>query len=180
MNVFSRPLIVLVIGLLVGAGLVFATLHLTGKSNRIAFVNLSQVYTEFTMKKELETKLTNVQQSRKRILDSMGVQLNLLSMRLQGAKLNADDPLQLDFQRRQEEYAYQQQNFESDNQAMTDQYTAQIWKQINQYVQDYAKANNYEFILGGDGSGSLMYGEASRDITKEVNVYINQRYKGVH
>lgn len=173
----NKNIILILCSFLLGAVLVFSLSYLLNKKDRIAYVNLSKLYNEFEMKKELESKLMNVQQARKTIIDSMGLSLDQLAMKVQTMK--SDDPLRVDFERRREELAYKQQDFEQDNQALTEQYTNQIWKQINQYVQEYAKTNNYDFILGGDGSGVLMYGNDSKNITDEVKNYINQQYKGV-
>ena len=50
---------------------------------------------------------------------------------------------------------------------------------LNDVILDYGKENECDYILGADGSGSLMYAKDSDDITKDVLVYINNKYKGV-
>lgn len=178
MHPIRKQVFILLVGLIVGAGTIFAAVRLFSQPSRIAYANLPELYNAFTMKTELESKLQHVQQTRKTILDSIGLQLNLLATNLQAQKPKQDAPQVIDYQRRQQEYAYQQQHFEEDNRALTDQYSSQIWKQINQYVQDYAKEQGYDYVLGGDGSGTLMYGKDSHNITEALKTYINTRYKG--
>jgi outer membrane protein len=173
----NKNVLLLTLSFLLGAAIVFGLVYFLNKKDKVAYVNLSKLYNEFEMKKELEAKLMNVQQARKTILDSIGLTLDQMSLKVQNTK--DGDPLRIDFERKRQELAYKQQDFDQDNQALTEQYTSQIWKQINQYVQDYAKANDYDFIFGGDGSGVLMYGNDKKNITEEVKSYINQQYKGV-
>jgi outer membrane protein len=50
---------------------------------------------------------------------------------------------------------------------------------MSQYINDYGKKNNYDLILGADGSGTLMYSKAKYDISEEIIIFINNKYKGV-
>ncbi|MCW3071742.1 MAG: hypothetical protein JWO44_1632 [Bacteroidetes bacterium] len=141
----------------------------------IAYVELETVYNNFKMKKELEAKLTNVQQMRKNILDSLKIQLKALSYSIKSEK---DEEAIHSYQVKKQEYLAKQQSFEEDNQATTQAYSAQIWKQINQYTKDYGKSNGYTMILGSDGDGNLMYADEQKNITSEISDYIDKRYAG--
>ena len=52
------------------------------------------------------------------------------------------------------------------------------YNQINSMVEEYAKENNYDFVLGTTQEGNLMYGAPSRDITEEVLTALNKKFKG--
>lgn len=52
-----------------------------------------------------------------------------------------------------------------------------VFKQINSYVEQYAKDNGYDLILGTTNEGSLMYGHKAIDITDEVTDALNKQYK---
>jgi outer membrane protein len=149
---------------------------------KTAYVNLTRVYNEFELKKQLEQQLTSVQQIRQKTLDSLELGLNMLSRNLQNIDTEKQKQVYLEkageFDNRRQEYAYRQKMFSEDNATLTQQYSEQIWKQLNQYVKDYGDANGYEFILGGDGSGTMMYAEAENDITETLVVYTNERFKG--
>jgi len=145
------------------------------RRDKVACINLAGIYDEFPMKKELEARLMNVQQARKNILDSLKIELNALSLSIKSQK----DFVAIDeFQAKNKLYAMKQQAFEEDNAAVTDNYSSQIWKQLNQYIKDFGKENEYTFILGADGSGTMMYATEQKDITKEVSEYVNKRYHG--
>lgn len=165
----------LILSAIVIIALVCFWLVIKNHESKFAYVEIETVYNEFPMKKELEGKLTNVQQARKNILDSLKIQLNALSASVKSEK---DIEGIRVFQTKKQEYLLKQKNFEDDNQTTTQNYSSQIWKQINQYVKDYGKEKNYTFILGTDGSGALMYGDEKVNITKELSDYVNLRYQG--
>ncbi|MBT1705601.1 OmpH family outer membrane protein [Chryseosolibacter indicus] len=73
----------------------------------------------------------------------------------------------------QYEEAIDQKIDEEDNKMMS-----AVLNQINSFVEEYAKENNIDIILGTTLSGSLLYGEQSMDITEQVLSSINNKYKG--
>ena len=145
---------------------------------KTAYMDVKKVYNEFTLKKELESKLTNVEQTRKTILDSLELQLKVLSKQLE-VLTKRDEQKENIFSAKREEYLVKKKQFDEDNQAMTQQYSEQIMKQLNQYVQDYGKTNGYTYIHGADGNGSMMYADDKHNITDEVTKFINEKYKGI-
>lgn len=142
---------------------------------KLAYVKSNEVYNEFELKKELAAKLTKVQNQRKAILDSLILPLKMLSAQL---KEHKDQKLFMQFQLQQQNYLDKKKEFEEDNQRLTEEYSNQIWKQINQYIADYGKEKGYAFIYGATGSGSLMYAGDHYDLTNEISVYVNEKYKG--
>lgn len=142
----------------------------------IAYVINGQLYDDFDMKKQFEARSTNVVQMRKGMMDSLTLRLNMdiQSWRANGGKDTAQERI---LKMRQQELYVKQQQFEQDNQQMGDQYDQQIWKQLNQYVQDYGKAHGYSFIFGATGDGGIMYAGEALNITNEMKVYVNERYK---
>lgn len=144
------------------------------RAPKVVYVELTQVYTDFELKKELEGKLDGIKLKRKQILDSLELDLTALSKR---AETNDKKAIAL-FEEKRIEYLQNEQNFSQDNEVMTQEYSGRIWKQLNQYIQDFGKENDYEYILGADGSGAVMYANGQNNITNEVKKYVNQRYKG--
>jgi outer membrane protein len=53
-----------------------------------------------------------------------------------------------------------------------------VLNQVNSFVEDYAKSNNIDVILGTTTAGSLLYGESSIDITEPLLESLNEKYKG--
>jgi outer membrane protein len=153
---------------------VFSLLH----KPRTAYVDLGKIYNEFTLKKELETKLQQVQLSRQSQLDSMKLDLNVLAKNIQSGKAENQKAIEQEFQSKRQQYALKNQAFSEENDRVSQAYDDQIWKQLNQYVKEFGKEKEYKLIFGAEGSGTLMYADAGDDITDQVLAYVNDRYKG--
>lgn len=147
------------------------------KQKKIAYVNALELYDGFEMKKELEQSFIKVQSGRKAQLDSLELELRMLNAQLESS--GSKSGLIQVFEIRRDSYLQKKQQFEEDNGLMQEQYNSNIRKQLNQYVADYGKEHNYDYLLGADGSGALMYAKETADVTKEVLSYINDKYKGI-
>ena len=152
------------------------------KEQKTAYIELGKIYGDFELKKELQSKLTNVQQARKTVLDSMRIQLEFFANTLNNVNPKADksktEQQVREFEIKKQQYYQMEKTFSEDNEKLSSEYEEQIWKQLNQYIKDYGKANDYEYIYGAGGSGSLMYAKESNDITEKVKEYVNERYQG--
>lgn len=138
-------------------------------SEKSGYIKLSKVYEEFELTKEYDKQMKDIQFKRKYLLDS-------LQMDIARSDSSGDKPTIL-LQRKQAFYGLSQQ-FEEDNDRLVKSMNEQIWKQINQYLQEYGKERSYTYIYGADGSGQLMYAADAKDITSDVTLYINTKYKG--
>lgn len=149
----------------------------SGDNVKTGFIKNTDVYNAFDLKKELEIKLTQVKNQRKAILDSLVMELKMISTDLQYGKSKEEREIKK-FEYKKEEYLTKQSEFEEDTERLAEQYTQQIWKQINQYVTDFGKEQDYAFIHGASGDGSLMYAKDNFDLTEEMIIYVNLKYKG--
>ncbi|MCK6648971.1 MAG: OmpH family outer membrane protein [Bacteroidia bacterium] len=147
-------------------------------STKVAYIKNAELYNEFSLKKELENKLIKVKNQRKAILDSLYLPLKILSNELEVNGKNISSQSVLNFNKMKEVYLNKQKEFEEDNLRLTDEYSQQIWKQINQYVSDYGKEHGYSMIYGASGDGTLMYADEKYDITKDLILFVNEKYQG--
>lgn len=153
----------------------FSIFWSTYQSKKIAYVNTSVVYDGFTLKKELEEKYKKVQLIRQNLLDSIKFKVQYLS--LKGNAIDEKDKIMIN--ELQRSYLAKEKEFMSDNEVTATNYSEQIWKQINQFMEDYGKENHYDVILGATGQGNIMYAKERDDITKSILEYINNKYAGV-
>ncbi len=65
-------------------------------------------------------------------------------------------------------------------QAASQQADQELLKEVNQYLQEYGKSQQYDFILGANESGNIVYATAAKDITKQVLEGLNQHYDQQH
>lgn len=153
-NVLSAINLVLLLGL--AAYIIFG--H---NQPRQVYVSNQKLFTGFKGTKELESRLNALRSSNKEELDSL-VQLIQTG--------NNDQRLIAQYQQLEEE-------FQMHEQALSDQYTADIWKRINVYLADFGKAEGYDFIFGASGDGSLMYANTAKDVTDDAIEFINKKYE---
>lgn len=168
-NIITSAVISLILTLLV-------FFYFKYNENKMAYINISEVYNKFEMKKEFESRFLTVVNGRKHLLDSLEINLKIIASKLENKSIKN---LENEFEFKKEAYFLKKQEFEEDNELMQNQYTENIMKQLNQYVQDYGKEKHYSFIFGAENSGSLMYSEDVNNISNEVIEYINLKYKGV-
>lgn len=53
-----------------------------------------------------------------------------------------------------------------------------VLTQVNSFVEEYAKANDLDIVMGTTLSGNLLYGNKSMDVTEDLLEKLNERYKG--
>lgn len=128
----------------------------------LVYVDLSIVFKNFEMSMELDKKYHNYVADKSIILDSLDVvRMELFS---QGQSSESIDIYILDIQ--------------SSLVKVKDQFDEQIWNQLNQYLLDYGKLNNYRFIFGAQGNGNMVYAKENLNVTEEVVDFVNFKYKG--
>lgn len=175
----KKPIIIissLGIMLLLIAGVSFS-LYSSLSQPKIAYVQTDKVYNEFVYKKELEVKYEEVLSYRKRILDSLEIQINAISVNIQNSEHKRDENMQT-YQYLVMQYQEKEKTFEEDNQKMLQNYTEQIWSQLNKYIEEYGNAEKIDFIYGANGSGSVMHANKRFDLTDKMISYVNERYQG--
>jgi outer membrane protein len=145
--------------------------------SKTAFIEIGDVFNNFEMKKEMEKRFDETKNTRQRILDSLAVNLKILSNKIDSKKADQHEIEKYEAQRQL--YFQRMKQFEEDNQHLSEDYDNKIINQMNQYIKDYGNKYGYEYIFGNDKNGSLMFAMESRNISTEVIKYINERYNGV-
>jgi outer membrane protein len=139
-------------------------------------MDIKVVFNNFKYKQELEKELTEIKNQRKFKLDSLEAQLKLLSNKIKFDSKNSN--LMAQFQTEKELYLKQKYIFEEEEQGMVTAYDNKIISQLNSYVKEFGKKNNYSIILGATDNGNVMYADTSLNISKEIIEFINNKYNG--
>lgn len=148
----------------------------SGGKEKSGYFLSANVYNEFEYKKELEADLESSKNFMQGTLDSMERDLKATIAFMEVNAPTKDELIVL--QRKQNGYIEYRDYVENDYATKVEEYYTLIWERINGYVKEYGEENEYQYIFGANGDGSVMYADASSDITDEVIVYINQRYEG--
>lgn len=146
------------------------------ESEKTGYVKMGELFEEFELKKQLTSQLEQTVSARKNILDSLKLNLEMMVVTIQGG--TANDSLKNIFLYSKEQFLKKQEQFEGENQRLQEEYDSQIWTQLNEYIEDFGEEKRLDYIFGANGTGTIMYGNESKDVTKEVVTYVNKKYVG--
>lgn len=146
------------------------------KGEKTGYVNLQEVFQQFHGKIELEKRIQQSEWSTQLYLDSMNLHLEVLVGLQEKEKRNKR--VGEEIVKVQKQIAHVQQQAYEINTKRSNDYTQQIWNQINQYVSDFGAENSFDYIFGAEGGGSVMYGKKEKDLTTQIVDYINTKYNG--
>lgn len=165
------PLILATLALVVAIG---GTYLAISKQTKIGFVDNQALFSQFNGKVELESRLNGVRNQQQSVLDSLKLRIQLSQSTIDNGEAEAAAAV------RQEMQLYQrlEREFGTNIASQSQEFTTQIWNQINQYVREFGTQNGYEMIYGAVSDGGVMHGVPELDITEEVLAFINARYEG--
>ncbi|TDU43530.1 periplasmic chaperone for outer membrane proteins Skp [Gelidibacter sediminis] len=151
------------------------------EQTKIGFVDNSKLINEYQKKKDIEAKFQVEIDAFNKKVDSIGQ-----SFQAQAAEMQAADPkmvqkssqekyqaLAQQYQRFQQQFQMEEQQIQSKSQAQIDT----LIKDVRAFVKNYGEKNGYSYILGSNEAGSVMYGEESKDLTKDILEALNAEVK---
>ncbi|HBH23992.1 MAG TPA: hypothetical protein DDY13_11285 [Cytophagales bacterium] len=137
-------------------------LHL--RDRKIVYFNNQALFEAFYGTKYYEQKLMEEENAMKMELDSL-------------QRVISDMENDTEIASAIEKFRNRKQKLEAGYQKLSGNYTDQLWNQINGYVSEFGEENEYTYILGATGNGTLMYAGENLNITKELIEYINNKYE---
>lgn len=130
-------------------------------TKKTAYVDLYKLVNEFELQKEYSDEAKGEMNKQKTMIDSI-----IISEKIK-------NPANYE-KIRDELYTALYRKSEEKNKEIE----SMIWKRLNPYINDYGKENNYQFIYGANGTGTVLYADEKLNITDELIKYVNQRYHG--
>lgn len=127
------------------------------------FMDSYLVFEEFEMKKDYDKRLEAEIGTEQAELDAIGAQLNATTDPVKTAVLK-------------KEFTIKKLAFDEKFNAVSQKYTNEVYKRLNDYIKAFGKEFHYGVILGSNGQGNVMYVDEKQDVTKELIKYINQQY----
>lgn len=146
-------------------------------SEKTAYVNMEEVYNSFPLKASFEKELLAFRKEREKVLDSLNLQLRSLGLSIESGVKKDQASINL-FQLMRQDLMEKQELFTEQNEAQADSYKSQIWKQLREYINEYGDNQSYDYIYGVDEGYQFLYFNKTKDITKDVSNYVNNRYSG--
>ncbi len=162
---------------------VFGLLVLTSCQNEMktGFIDNSELIKEYQKRKDIEASFKVKIENFDKKVDSIGKAFQMEAQDFQAkATTMAQKDAQQQYQVLGQKQQMLQQQFQMEEQALQKESQVEIdtlIKEVRTFVKDYGKKNGYTYILGSNEAGSVMYGEESKDLTKEILEELNKAYK---
>jgi outer membrane protein len=152
-------------------GIIVFLVYRSFEKDKVVYVDNVELFAGFKMKLELEKKYKEVESVRKSILDSI---YNEIKIKVELNNVSDNEQLNL----LKKEFLMKKELFEKENSETMTEYNRQIWNQLNEYTKQYGEESGYDYILGANGQGVLMYAKPTKNVTKELLDYSNKKYNG--
>ena len=151
------------------------------QSQKIGFVDNAKLINEYQEKidiqDQLQEKIKVYEQRRDSVRQAFQIEINeaeLKSRKMSQANLQKlSQELQQKDQVISQRDQFEQQQIAQQSQAQNDS----LIKKVRNFVKDYGVKNGYDYILGSNEAGSVMYGKSENDVTQTVLDALNASYK---
>lgn len=157
-------------------------LYLFFTKPRIAYVYNSRVLSEYKGVKESKINYDKKVQLWQSNLDTLSRNFNqeIFLYQQEQKKLSAEEKKAREdlLRRREQELINYKAAIENKAKEEETEMTSAVLNQINNYILEYGKKSEYDYILGVTDNGSLLYGREGDDITEIVITKINEKYAG--
>jgi outer membrane protein len=163
------------LGLLKGISLIAWNVTLQQSQRKIGYVNINEVFEKFDAKNERQAQLEANERKRRSELDSLYRGLQALEVK---AGEGGGQAVLASLDKKRETFALINQSYKEKFAEEDKKYTSEILTKINQYVKEFAKANDYDYILGTNGSGVIMHAPDTDNVTQLFLEFANKKYHG--
>jgi outer membrane protein len=156
-------------------------ISLTGcQQQKIGFVDNVVLVNDYQERVDIESKLQLKIEAFKTRTDSLrsAFELEIKEAELRARKMSQSSiqklaqEIQQKDQTLQKRVQFEQQSIAQESQKLTDS----IVNKVIEFVKDYGKSNNFNYILGSNEAGSVLYGEDTSDLTQEILKALNAAY----
>lgn len=151
------------------------------KSNKMGFIDnvkLVNGYQEkIDIQSSLQAKIKLYEQKRDSVRQAFQIEINeaeLRSRKMSQANLQKlSQELQQKDQVITQRDQFEQQQIAQESQKQNDS----LLKKVKDFVRNYGLTNGYDFILGSNEAGSVMFGKSENDLTQIILEALNNAYK---
>lgn len=167
------PTIALVLSLFSIAG--FGWLYLSAQQ-KVGFVRSQELIQAYQGTKEAREILESKNIQWQADLDTLQTEFNAIYYQFVNGPSANSDTLRLLLQQKRRDITRYEVEVAELFRKEEEELMSGVLNQVNSYVQDYGKQNNYRMIFGTTNDGSLLYGTNDNDLTEEVLLGLNKTY----
>jgi len=127
----------------------------------VVYVDSIKLFNAYQFKKDMYNRIEQSYGSKMGFVDS-------LEQHAVAGQLNPDQLRSFEIDRDELSHAIATSKNETDR---------AIWERLNQVIKKFGDQDKYELIIGANGMGTVLYGQADKDITDAVINYANKEYE---
>ena len=151
------------------------------QTQKIGYVDNATLVNDYQEKKDIEAQLQSKIDAFQKRTDSLrqAFQLEINEAEIKARRMSQKNVQKLSKDLQDKETAlsqrvqFEQQQIAQESQSKNDS----LIKKVKDFVKDYGKKNGYNFILGSNEAGSVMYGQDTSDLTQTILDLLNAQYK---
>ncbi len=144
---------------------------------KLGYVNLKEVFEQFSYTKKLRGELKMIQEARLKKLDSFNFELKVLSEKLKTSRSN---DLAAVFEVKRNEYIMLEREMVENNNSLTQSYDDKIHTQLQAFLKDFGKEDGYDYLYGTEALGTILYARDRYNVTADAIEYINKRFSATN
>lgn len=160
--------------------LAIAIILISCNQTKIAYINVEDLMKDYEATKVMQEELEAKQEKIVKELDSLSApfQAEVQEYQKNVQRMSPQKRAQVETELGQKQQALQamQQQASQQLQIESQVNSEAITKKVDSFVSVYATANGFGLVLGTSGNGTVMYGDDSLDITKDILEILNSEY----
>ena len=149
----------------------------TDSNGKEVYVVTGELHQNFDYQKELNEEYLLFKSTKEEEVKKFAESLNMLKVKIESQDYSEQELYDYQVGLNRLQIAQQDLNQELTN--LNGEYNAKIWEKLNVFVKSYGNENDCSIIFGADGDGNIMYAKDMLNVTEEVTIYCNQKYKGI-
>ncbi|MTG97865.1 OmpH family outer membrane protein [Myroides albus] len=169
----------LVLGL---ATMLFSCNNSTSNEFKTGYVDSAKLFKEYEEVKDVESKLKIKADEKGKAFDG---EVASFQKEAEGFQRTAAQKGQAwaeqkakELQRREQELQFKQNTLIQELQKEQGEQMDLVVKKVKEYIAEYAKKNNFEYVFNTDDASTIIYSKDGNDITDIILKELNAKYKG--
>lgn len=146
------------------------------KQPKIAYIDNIEVFNGFNFTKERQAEYDKQKLKFQNKLDTL--RMNHLAIEEALAQNPDNKELENRLSLSYELYQHMDYTYGVKLDSSESKFNNEVWGKLNTYITEYGEKKGYDMIIGASGTGNVMYGSESYNITKDIIEYSNEQYEG--
>lgn len=150
--------------------------------SKTGFVDTQKLFEEYTELTEVQDKYTKMSDE---VRSDLEPQIQAFQIKVDLYQKNAQSMSPAERQQKEQELGALQQQIQQAQQVRGGQIQQEsqaeidtIIKKVRDFIADYGKKNEFEYIYGKNEGANILYGKEELDLTEEILKELNANYSG--